>query len=139
MENRQHMRITRMLFLCIILMLSSCQLEKTTLNKVEDASYEILEEGDFPEKVKEILAEKKENDFKIVYKDNEYLYILRGYGKKETGGYSISIKELYFSKNALVFKSELVGPKKGETVIEKNSYPYIVVKTKETDKNVVFE
>ena len=64
---------------------------------------------------------------------------MRGYGEQATGGYSIQIKELYLSNNAAFFQTELIGPRKGETITKSPSYPYIVVVTEKVDKNLVFE
>ena len=73
------------------------------------------------------------------YKDSEFLYIVRGYGEQETGGYSICIRDLYLTSNAIIFDTELIGPRKGETISKSPSYPYIVVKVELRDENVVFE
>ena len=65
--------------------------------------------------------------------------IVRGYGEQETGGYSICIRDLYLTSNAIIFDTELIGPRKGETISKSPSYPYIVVKVELRDENVVFE
>lgn len=83
--------------------------------------------------------EKKAADFKMTYKDSKFLYIVRGYGEQETGGYSICIRDLYLTSNAIIFDTELIGPRKGETISKSPSYPYIVVKVELRDENVVFE
>ena len=85
------------------------------------------------------IEEKKAADFKMTYKDSEFLYIVRGYGEQETGGYSICIRNLYLTSNAIIFDTELIGPRKGETISKSPSYPYIVVKVELRDENVVFE
>ena len=72
----------------------------------------------------------------MTYKDSEFLYIVRGYGEQETGGYSICIRNLYLTSNAIIFDTELIGPRKGETI---SKSPNIVVKVELRDENVVFE
>ena len=57
----------------------------------------------------------------MTYSDEEKLYIVTGYGPQETGGYSIQVKELYLTENAIVFDTELSGPEKGETVTKETS------------------
>ena len=42
----------------------------------------------------------------------------------------IPVRQLY---------TELIGPRKGETISKSPSYPYIVVKVELRDENVVFE
>ena len=77
--------------------------------------------------------------FKLTYTDDQNLYIVVGYGEQETGGYSICIRNLYLTSNAIIFDTELIGPRKGETISKSPSYPYIVVKVELRDENVVFE
>ena len=66
-----------------------------------------------------------------------------GYGIQPTGGYSISVEELYLSTNAIYINTNLIGPMKGETVTEVESYPYLVVQIENrmdySEKSVVFE
>ena len=62
-----------------------------------------------------------------------------GYGTQQTNGYSISVEELYETRNAIYINTNLLGPAKGEAVSEVESYPYIVVKIDYLDKSVVFE
>lgn len=74
-----------------------------------------------------------------MYEEGEYLYIVRGYGEQETGGYSIQVEHLYLTKNAVVFGTDLIGPSKGDTINPSPSFPYIVLKAEIKDKNVIFE
>ena len=104
-----------------------------------DLDYTIAAEADIPEELQNDIEEKKAADFKMTYKDSEFLYIVRGYGEQETGGYSICIRNLYLTSNAIIFDTELIGPRKGETISKSPSYPYIVVKVELRDENVVFE
>lgn len=119
--------------------LTGCAIEKTNRTKVRDLDYHVVTEEELPEELKTQIEEKKAADFKLTYETPEYLYIVRGYGEKETGGYSIQVAELYLSSNAVFFKSSLIGPRKGENVAKSPSYPYIVIQTEKIDKNVVFE
>lgn len=66
--------------------------------------------ADIPEELQNDIEEKKAADFKMTYKDSEFLYIVRGYGEQETGGYSICIRDLYLTSNAIIFDTELIGP-----------------------------
>ena len=96
-------------------------------------------EEEIPEELKVQIKEKEAADFKLTYETPEYLYIVRGYGEQETGGYSIQVKELYLTSNAVFFSTELIGPRKGENTAKSPSYPYIVVKTEKLEETVVFE
>ena len=113
--------------------------ETTNGAKVADLDYEIVEEAQIPEKVKAVIEEKKAADFKTTYELDGDLYIVRGYGEQETGGYSICIRDLYLTSNAILFDTELVGPRKGEQVSSGPSYPYIVIKTEKRDESTIFE
>ena len=79
--------------------------------------------------------------FSIIQLSNsrEDLYIAKGYGRQETSGYSIQAKELYLTKDCLVFDTELTGPGEGQKVQETATYPYVVVKTEYMEKNVIFQ
>lgn len=52
-----------------------------------------------------------------------------GYGVQPTGGYSISVNELYLTDNSIVVNTELKGPEKGENAGAEQSFPYIVIRT----------
>lgn len=119
--------------------LSGCSIEETNGTKVKDLEYTIVEDSDMPEELLSMIEEKKAADFKLTYEQDDELYIIRGYGEQETGGYSIRIKECYLTTNAILFDTELVGPRKGENVSASPSYPYIVIRTEKRDESTIFE
>ena len=85
------------------------------------------------------MEEKKTESFKLTYEAEGSLYLCIGYGEQATGGYSISVAELYLSENAIYFDTNLIGPDPSETVSETVSYPYLVIRTEYLDKPVVFQ
>lgn len=119
--------------------LGGCSIEETNGTKVSDLAYEIMEDADIPEELAAAIEEKKAADFKMTYTDGEELYIVRGYGEQETGGYSIRVTECYLTSNAILFDTELVGPRKGESTAKSPSYPYIIVKTEKREENIIFD
>ena len=123
----------------MLALLTGCTLSKEAPRKVKDVDYSIVEEQDIPEKLKEAIEEKKAAEFKISFEDEENMYFVHCYGEHETGGYSIMIRDLYLTENALYFDTELLGPENGSNPQKKPSYPYIVVKTKKYKQNIVFE
>lgn len=131
--------ILALLMIVISGLLNGCGLEKTDSTKLEDLSYTILEEKEIPQELLAVIEERKEQIFKLTYTDEENLYIAVGYGVQQTGGYSISVNQCYLTRNAVYFDTTLIGPSKGEQVNEAKSYPYLVIKTKYLEKNVVFE
>ncbi len=133
----------QMILLFLLAVISStfigCAIEETDRVKVSDLEFSVVEEEELPEELKSKIAEKKAADFKLSYETEDALYIVRGYGEQETAGYSISVEELYLTRNAIFFKTKLIGPRKGETIVQSPSFPYLVVKTELRDENVVFD
>lgn len=90
-----------------------------------------------------LIEERSAQRFQITFDTEGERYIAVGYGAQATGGYSISVEELYLSANAIYINTNLIGPRKGETVTEAESYPYLVVRIENrmdySEKSVVFE
>lgn len=128
-----------LVLLMCLLQISGCSWEKAGTEKIRDLEYTVLEESEIPEILQEEIEQKKTDDFKLSYCEDDYLYIVRGFGMQETGGYSIQMQELYLADNAIYFDADLIGPENGEDVEKAVSYPYIVIKTERLDENVVFE
>lgn len=117
-----------------------CGENRDTLEKVKDLEFTVITEENAPEELLAIVEEKKQEGFKLTFQDNGFLYICRGYGKQETGGFSITVDALYETENAVYFDTTLAGPVPGEEEKRQSpSYPYVIVKTELVDKPVVFE
>ena len=127
-----------LLMITVLVTLFGCGIEKTYGNRLQDLEYEIIED-EIPKELAEKIEEKKSADFKLTYENDKYLYIVRGYGEQETGGYSIQILDLYLTQNAVVLHTNLKGPSKDEVKNAAPSYPYIVIRIEHTDKNVIFQ
>lgn len=76
---------------------------------------------------------------KLTYSNSEYLYIVAGYGEQRSGGYSITVDELYLTENSIYIKTTLIGPGADEKVTQAATWPYVVVKTELREEPVVFE
>lgn len=140
--HRQPVVLSLLAIIMIALMLalvSGCTSPATEKKKLKDVDYTILEERDIPEKLAESIEHKKEAEFKLSFETENDLYLVHGYGEQETGGYSIVVRDLFLTENALYFDTELLGPENGSNPQKKPSYPYIVVKTKKYKQNIVFE
>lgn len=137
------MRSKRLYFAAVlllaVLLLSACKSSKTSVDKLRDLEFTVVEEVDLPEELKSIIDEKKAEPFKLSYGNEAYLYVVMGYGEQKTGGYSIQVDELYETDNAIYINTTLLGPSKDETVTNTPSCPYVVVKTEFIDKSVVFD
>lgn len=123
----------------VVLFLTACSVEKDDLKKVRDLEFTVVGETDLPEELKQVIGEKKTAPFKMTYTDDQNLYIAVGYGEQENGGYSISVRELYLTENAIVADTELLGPESAEQTGAEKSYPYIVVKTEYLEEPVIFQ
>ena len=98
----------------VVRFLTACSVEKDDLKKVRDLEFTVVGETDLPEELKQVIGEKKTAPFKMTYTDDQNLYIAVGYGEQENGGYSISVRELYLTENAIVADTELLGPESAE-------------------------
>lgn len=118
---------------------------KNMNEKIKDIEFTVLSEDNLPEELKQIIEEKKEKEFKITYQDSGFLYICVGYGKQDTGGYSITVNDLYLTGNSVYVDTNLIGPEAENRELyqaqekESASYPYIVLKMEYFDKSVVFD
>lgn len=113
---------------------------KDPLEKIKDLEFTVLADENIPEELKTVIEEKKGKAFKVTYQDNGFLYICIGYGEQVSGGYSITVNDLYLTENAIYADTTLLGPDPADTTVKKDSpsYPYIVIKTEFVDKPVVF-
>ena len=120
-------------------MLSACGGETEKEENRNNLEFTVVSEDRLPDELKEILDQKKESAFKLTYADEGYLYICVGYGKQESGGYSVTVNELYETDNAIYVNTNLLGPKAGSSPGTSPSYPYIVLKIEFRDNTVVFD
>lgn len=111
--------------------------------KIEEAErtplkYTVADRSQIPEEAAKLIEEKKEKEFQMVYQKGEDLYLIKGYGRQMSGGYSIQVTDLSASVNAVFFETKLIGPTE-EVQGGEPSYPYIVVKTEYRDVPVQFQ
>ncbi|NLY48246.1 MAG: protease complex subunit PrcB family protein [Clostridiales bacterium] len=128
-----------LLIASILPMLAGCKKDEKEIKKIRDLEFTVVEDADLPGELKEIIDEKKEKPFRLHYSNDEALYIVVGYGKQNSGGYSIAVEDLYLTKNAIYIDTNLIGPSQDELVTQGATYPYIVVKLEYMDKKIVFE
>lgn len=134
------MKKIRLLLLAMVTMMlfAGCEMLNTEEVKLRDLEFVILSQEVLPKELKDIIEERKKEPFKLTYSDADALYICIGYGEQKTGGYSITVDELYLTDSAIYVETTLLGP--GEQSAKKEpSYPYIVIKTEALDENVVCE
>ena len=122
-----------------VLLLCGCSVQKNDMTKIRDVEFTVVDEQKLPEELALHIAEVKKEPFEIAYGDEGYLYVAKGYGKKEVSGYSIEVEACYETENLICIKNTLLGPPKGEEIQEEETYPYIVIKMEYSEKDVVFQ
>jgi len=127
------------LVLCLVLFTAGCSTKESSLEKLKDLEFTVVDVEDIPEEMKAQIDENKQKALKTTYSDKGALYICEGYGEQSTSGYSIEVTECYETKNAIYIHTNLLGPDADEEVVEEATYPYIVIKMEYNEKNVVFD
>ena len=125
--------------MAVCLFLSGCSILEKKEEKVRDLTITPVPDSELPEELQTLIAQKMSAPFKMTYSTDENLYIAVGYGVQPTGGYSISVNELYLTDNSIVVNTELKGPEKGENAGAEQSFPYIVIRTEYLENPVVFQ
>ena len=124
----------------ITVTLIGCGAEKTVSDKLKDLDFTVVGEGEQPDALKDIIAEKSNSPFQISYTIGEELYIAIGYGEQPSGGYSITVNEFYETPDSLFLDTTLLGPGSAENVTNTPTTPYIVIKTENiADKPIEFK
>ncbi len=121
------------------LTICGCSISDSSREKVADIDFTVVDEENLPQEIKKVIEEKKKEEFRVIFSGEENMYIAVGYGERSTSGYSIAVKELYLTENAIRVDTNLIGPAKGEVINEEPTYPYIVVMIENMDYPVVFD
>ena len=137
-QSKQNTIAVGCMLLIFLLMAGGCSLVKIEEGERTPLAYTVVETAELPSSAQERIQEKKDRDFQMTYQKGDTVYLIRGYGKKMSGGYSIQVAELSVSSTAVFFKTRLIGPEK-ENQSGAPSYPYIAVKTEYREEPVIFE
>lgn len=122
----------------VIVLACGCK-ETEPEGKIRDLEFTVIENDEIPKALADVIEENKQTEMKLSYLNEGYLYIARGFGQQETGGYSISVKECYLAEDGIHVSFELIGPPHNEKLKEEPSYPYIVIKTEGLEETILFE
>lgn len=129
-----------LVFCLTAVMLLACGCKKTEPEgKIRDLEFTVIENDAVPKALADVIEENKQTEMKLSYLNEGYLYIARGFGQQETGGYSISVKECYLAEDGIHVAFELIGPQHNKEIKEEPSYPYIVIKTEGLEETILFE
>jgi len=108
-------------------------------DKIRNLDSVIVSEEALPAELKEIIENKKETPFQLTYSDGEHLYICIGYGKQDTGGYSIALNDLYLTDTEVRVDTTLLGPELQDQKKKTATFPYLVIRTELVEQPVVFK
>lgn len=122
----------------LTIQISGCEGNYKGSEKGLNLEYTVLGETKIPEEFLSQIEEKKAEKFELTYRDDEYLYIAKGFGEQKTSGSSISVTNLTCEDQTIYFESKLVIPQGKENLNSISSFPYIVIKTELIDFPVVF-
>ena len=131
-------KIILLFFLIVIVINMGCG-RKISREKEKNIEFTIVQQGDVPEELQKIIAQKREEKFHLSYKDDDEMYICIGYGKQATGGYSIKVKEVYLTEAAVCVDTILIGPNENDLVLKAPSYPYVVIKTGYLNRKILYD
>ena len=120
------------------MLLCACRLIRIEEEKPAPLEYTVINQENIPKEAEKLIEEKKEKEFQLTYQRGENLYLVKGYGRQMSGGYSIAVDTLGETENAVIFQTTLIGPPDLSRNTE-ISYPYIVVKIRYTEKPVMFD
>ena len=123
---------------CLIF-LSSCSIQIDDDEKLRDIEFTVVDPRKLPEELSRQIEEEKQEPFCLTFSDEGWLYLARGYGQKDTSGYSVEVTDCYETTNLVCLRTRLNGPSRKEELTEEPTWPYVVVKMEYCDKNVFFE
>ncbi|CCY54589.1 uncharacterized protein BN781_01053 [Coprococcus sp. CAG:782] len=128
--------MTAGLFISCCFLLCGCNVY-TMSDKGNDVSYDICEEGLMPDELKNIVDDKREQEFKITYTNNDYTYIVIGAGRRDHDNIRIDVDKVYKDENAIYIKSVL---RSIATATDSGTMtcPVVVVRIERTMLPVVF-
>ncbi len=126
------------LLLILVFVLTGCGTNSAPEGELVDLEFTVVPDAELPDNLKTIINERKQQPFQLSYATTDALYIVEGFGTKDTGGFSVQVRSLCRDKDGIYFDTVLVGPSEQDRVSNTPSYPYIVVKTEFLDLPVKF-
>ena len=136
-RNQYHL-ICRVISICLCALFClsfGCTSKKE--ERLQEIDFTVVDDDEIPEELKTIIDQKKTGEFNLTNADQDELYIVVGYGKQLTGGYSIQFPDVYLTKENIVVTSVLLGPEGEEPA--NISYPYAVIKIEYRPEPVLFQ
>ncbi len=117
-----------------------CGISKATDDSERTAvDFTVVRQDDLPAKVSELAAARRQEAYEMSYRYEGALYLMKGYGIQDTGGYSIQVEYVEENDEELHVKTRLVGPQNRSEQSAVVSCPQIVVKVEDRDKKIIFD
>ena len=126
-----------MIFIAVVI--SGCGRIGEDRNGETPVDFTVVEKTAVPEEFLTSIEQAKAEEFTMTAAIDGYLYIAVGYGQQPTGGYSIRVDSMNEGNDSITLHTTLLGPGSGEAVNKMATYPYIVLKIENTDKNIIFQ
>ena len=124
----------------LLLLIQGCRIKVIPEEEQRsEVNFTIISDECIPKSLEKLIETRKEKEMKLTYMDQGKRYIVIGYGEQKSGGYSIYIKDLYKTVNAVYVDTCLVGPDEKEEKEDIVSYPKIVLQISEIGLPVVFQ
>lgn len=136
---------TKHIFILLGLLILLCSLSACGKKEEEarkDIDFTVCDKTKLPEELVEIIEEKKHKVFKLSYINNDYMYIVIGYGEKNRQNLNVVVEDLYLTDNAIYVETNLITEEEKEDnqmTGGASMYPYIVLKCEKYDLPVVFD
>lgn len=103
----------------------------------EKVDYAVCRKENLPKELVQRINEQKDKVFHFTYSMKETMYYVIGYGKQTGTGYKIRVKSMQMDEGHIYIDTNLIGvPRKQQE--KGNSCPYIVIKSQNYEKDVVF-
>ena len=128
-----------MMILSAIWLPCGCIRKKPEITGEKSAAFQLMSERENPEELKEWMEQEKAHPFMLTYAVEQDIYAARSYGPQNKTGYQIKVDAVLEGEKTVRIQTSLLGPEKGEKTKDVVTYPYVVVKLKKTEKEILFE
>ena len=136
MEKRvSFIGLITLLVFCIV----GCGMMQKKSGEEKEVDYTVVKKDDLPAEVRKVIDIKEQEEFQMSYQCEGELYLLQGYGIQSTGGYSIQVEYVKENSEELHVKTKLIGPSSREEQKDAISCPWIVIKTENRNKKIIFD
>lgn len=127
------------LILAVLSALPGCVTQYDSAKKLRDLDFTVTDEEDALEELRTMIDEAREKPYRLIYAEQGLLWIAEGYGRKETTGYSVEVRELYETEDAVHIRTRLLGPGVQEEIRGAPTYPCVIVQMEYIEKDVLFD